>query len=165
MDTEVFPLMGYYAQQCYEQSWQRILVHMCKNISRAYTRRELQGFRACMQWGAGVQVWSVVSDSLRPHRLQPAGLLCPWGFSRQECWSRLPFPPPEDLPHPEIKPHFLHLLHCRRILYRWDPREAPVTLKVLYWICRIQCPFEGISKILKRTSSEEVLLGRTLKQC
>ena len=27
---------------------------------------------------------SVVSDSLRPHGLQPARLLCPWGFSRQE---------------------------------------------------------------------------------
>ena len=27
---------------------------------------------------------SVVSDSLRPHRLLPARLLCPWGFSRQE---------------------------------------------------------------------------------
>ena len=26
------------------------------------------------------------------------------GFSRQECWSRLPFPPPGDLPDPGIKP-------------------------------------------------------------
>ena len=25
-------------------------------------------------------------------------------FSRQEYWSRLPFPPPEDLPDPRIKP-------------------------------------------------------------
>ena len=30
---------------------------------------------------------SVVSDYLRPHGLQPARLLCPWGFSRQEYWS------------------------------------------------------------------------------
>ena len=35
---------------------------------------------------------SVVSDSLRPHGLQPARLLCPWGFSRQEHWSELPCP-------------------------------------------------------------------------
>ena len=30
----------------------------------------------------------------------------PWsmGFSRQEYWSGLPFPPPEDLPDPEIEP-------------------------------------------------------------
>ena len=26
------------------------------------------------------------------------------GFSRQECWSALPFPSPGDLPQPGIKP-------------------------------------------------------------
>ena len=26
------------------------------------------------------------------------------GFSRQEYWSGLPFPPPGDLPDPEIEP-------------------------------------------------------------
>ena len=26
------------------------------------------------------------------------------GFSRQECWSRLPFPSPGDLANPGIKP-------------------------------------------------------------
>ena len=31
------------------------------------------------------------------------------GFSRQEYWSGLPFPPPGDLPHPEIKPRSLAL--------------------------------------------------------
>ena len=29
------------------------------------------------------------------------------GFSRQEYWSRLPFPPPGDLPDPGIEPAFL----------------------------------------------------------
>ena len=47
---------------------------------------------------------SVVSSSLRSHGLQPARLLCPWGFSRPECWGGLPGPPPGDLPHPGIKP-------------------------------------------------------------
>ena len=28
----------------------------------------------------------------------------PKGFSRQEYWSALPFPPPGDLPHPGIEP-------------------------------------------------------------
>ena len=28
------------------------------------------------------------------------------GFSRQECWSGLPCPPPLDLPDPEIKPGY-----------------------------------------------------------
>ena len=43
---------------------------------------------------------SVMSDSLRPHGLQPATLFCPWGFSRQEYWSRFPCPPAGDLPNP-----------------------------------------------------------------
>ena len=30
------------------------------------------------------------------------------GFSRQEYWSGLPFPSPEDLPNPGLKLHFLH---------------------------------------------------------
>ena len=30
---------------------------------------------------------SVIPDSLWPYRLETAGLLCPWGFSRQEYWS------------------------------------------------------------------------------
>ena len=45
-----------------------------------------------------------MSDSLWPHGLQPSRLLCPWGFSRLEYWSGLPFPPPEDPPNPGIKP-------------------------------------------------------------
>ena len=39
---------------------------------------------------------------LRPHRLEPARLLCPWAFSRQEHWSGLPCPPPGNLPNPGI---------------------------------------------------------------
>ena len=45
----------------------------------------------------------VVSYSLQPHGLEPARLLCPWGFSRQEYWSGLSCPPPRDLPNPGIK--------------------------------------------------------------
>ena len=36
------------------------------------------------------------------------------GFSWQESWRGLPFPPPGDLPNPGIKPC---LLHCRQNLY------------------------------------------------
>ena len=42
--------------------------------------------------------------TLRPRGLQPARLLCPWGFSRKEYWRGLPCPPPGDLPNPGIKP-------------------------------------------------------------
>ena len=41
---------------------------------------------------------SVMSNSLRPHRLQTTRLLCPIELSRQEYWSRLPFPsPPKEI--------------------------------------------------------------------
>ena len=49
---------------------------------------------------------SVVSNSLRPHGVYPAGLLCPWEFSKQENWSELPFPSPGDLPDQVIEPRF-----------------------------------------------------------
>ena len=40
------------------------------------------------------------------------------GFSRQEYWNRLPFPPPGDLPNPEIEPTFLMSPSIgRRVLY------------------------------------------------
>ena len=41
------------------------------------------------------------------------------GFSRQEYWSGLPFPPPGYLSDPGIRmePDLLCLLHCRWILY------------------------------------------------
>ena len=38
-----------------------------------------------------------MSDSLGPHGLQPAMLLCPWEFPKQEYWSWLPFPSSGDL--------------------------------------------------------------------
>ena len=47
---------------------------------------------------------SAVSDSLQSYGLWPARLLCPWGFSRQEYWSGLPFPSPGDLSNPGVKP-------------------------------------------------------------
>ena len=49
---------------------------------------------------------SVVSNSLGSHGLQPSRLLCPWGFSRQEYWSTLPYPPPGNLPNLGIEPRF-----------------------------------------------------------
>ena len=60
--------------------------------------RKSQNWRCC-----AVLSHSVVSNSLRPHGLQPVRLLCPWGFSRQEYWNGLPCPPPGDLPNSWIK--------------------------------------------------------------
>ena len=49
-------------------------------------------------------VVSVVYNSLRPHGLYSARLLCPWGSSRQEHWSVLPFSSP-------LFPHNMYLKH------------------------------------------------------
>ena len=45
-------------------------------------------------------ITSVVFDSLQPHGLYLARLLCPWYSSGQEYWRGLPFPSPENLPNP-----------------------------------------------------------------
>ena len=43
------------------------------------------------------------------------------GFSRQEYWSGLPFPSPEDLPNQGSNPD---LLHCSRFFTIWATRES-----------------------------------------
>ena len=42
--------------------------------------------------------------------MQPARLICPWGFSRQEYWSGLQCPSPGDLPNPRTEPRSPALL-------------------------------------------------------
>ena len=51
----------------------------------------------------GCSVVSVASDSVTPWTAAHQGLLS-MGFSRQEYWSELPYPPPGDLPDPGIEP-------------------------------------------------------------
>ena len=48
-------------------------------------------------------VCSVMFNSLWPYGQAPLSM----EFSRQEYWSRLPFPTPMNLPDPGIKPTFL----------------------------------------------------------
>ena len=57
-------------------------------------------------WGLHVCVWCrVVCNSLRPHGLHIAHQVpLSMGFSRQEYWSGLPFPPLGDLSGPGIEP-------------------------------------------------------------
>ena len=55
------------------------------------------------------------------HQAPPLSL----GFSRQEHWSRWPFPPPGDLPNPGSNPRLLRLLH-------WQMDSLP--------LCHHMCP-------------------------
>ena len=54
-----------------------------------------------------------------PTLFNPMGCNLPMGFSRQEYWSRLPCPPPGDLPDPGIKPRSLSL-------QQWQANSLPL---------------------------------------
>ena len=63
----------------------------------------------CMLW------CSVISGSLQPHGLWHARLLCPWIFSRQECWVGCHFLFQRMFPTQGSNTHFLFLLHWKVI--------------------------------------------------
>ena len=67
--------------------------------------------RCCFSpWDMVISFFTVLCSSAQSCRL----FVTPWtvahqaplsvGFSRQECWSGLPCPPPGNLPNPEIEP-------------------------------------------------------------
>jgi len=46
------------------------------------------------------------------------------GFSRQEYWSGLPYPPPGDLPDPGIKPvSLMSTCNGRQALHHWCQQD------------------------------------------
>ena len=53
------------------------------------------------------------------------------GFSRQEYWKGLPFPPPGDLPNPRDQTcHLSHPLHCRQIIYHLSQKSKAAAKKM-----------------------------------
>ena len=66
-----------------------------------------------------------MSDSLRHRVLQPARVLCPWDFPRQEYCSGLPFPTPADLPDSGSNLCLLQLLHCSYTGYTFQVNSLP----------------------------------------
>ena len=68
-----------------------------------------------------------------PVDCSPPGSLS-MGFSRQEYWSKLPFPSPGDLPDPGIQPTSRVFCTGRRILYHCASWEAQlVESQVVWW--------------------------------
>ena len=63
-----------------------------------------------------------MSDSMWPHGLLTAGLLCPWNSPGRNTGVSLPFHAPGDLPYPGIE---LDLLSCRQILYFLSHQGSP----------------------------------------
>ena len=77
---------------------------MCLRIQRLNVSKMSIPPKLIYRFNTYMLICSVVSNSLRPHGLQPARLLCPWNFSRQEYCSELPFSSSGDLPSPGTEP-------------------------------------------------------------
>ena len=58
------------------------------------------------------------------------------GFSRQECWSGLPCPPPGDLPDPGIEPKCVKMEITGNIkIYKDTEQLEPLyTLKTVFYL-------------------------------
>ena len=57
------------------------------------------------------------------------------GFPWQEYWSRLPFPPPRDLPNPGIKPVSLLSTALAGRFFTTEPPEKPLIKYFLIKVC------------------------------
>ena len=78
------------------------------------------------------------------------------GFSRQEYWSRLPFPPPEDLSDQGWNPRLLCLMHYSQILNPLSHLGSQLYLQMQKHICKfsylisfgknIKTDFQGASE-------------------
>ena len=69
---------------------------------------------------------SIMSDPVWHHGLKPARNFME--FSRQEYWSGLPCPPPENFPNPGNRTQVSCI--CWWIIYKWATREAPNSVLV-----------------------------------
>ena len=65
-----------------------------------------------------------ISSSLKPYELQPTRLFCPWDFPAKNTGMGCHVLLQGIFLTQGLNPHFLRLLHCRWILYRWVTREA-----------------------------------------
>ena len=97
-----------------------MLVGNCKQRKMTYQTKDttttgsliIQGQKQVLQdkraWFSQLHVCMLSHFScvqlLQPYGLQPARVLCPWGFSRQEYYRELPCLPPGDLPDPGSNP-------------------------------------------------------------
>ena len=81
------------------------------------------------------------------------------GFSRQEYWSRLPCPPPGDLPDPGIKPRSLTLLHWQTGSLPLVPPRKPQGLSLSLYEKRETRASGGQASAQDSTGSPEETYG------
>ena len=106
---------------CHQQVRDTFICHYCY---QSYFLPTTGQNRALKNRVRAVCAGSVVSDSLRPHGLQPMRLSS-MEFSQQEYWSRLPFPSPGDLPNQEPQPCLWCRLHWQVDSLPLAPPEKP----------------------------------------
>ena len=102
-----------------------------------------------------------MSDSLRPHGLQPTRLLCPWDFPGKSTGVGVPLPSPGDLPDPGIEPRSpalqadalpselkgLAVQGTLKSLLQHHSSKASILLHSAFFIVQISHPFMTIGKI------------------
>ena len=81
---------------------------------------------------------SVVSDSLRPHGLQPVRLLSPWDSPGKNTGVGCCTLFQEIFPTQGSNPRLVWFLHCRWILCHWPIVEAPASptppFRLSWWV-------------------------------
>ena len=86
----------------------------------------------------------VVSDSATLWTVVPQAPLS-MGFSRQEYWSGLPFPPPGDLPDPGIEPKSsMAAALTGRFFTTEPPRAGLATFNSILFLLHMKKPGEGM---------------------
>ena len=90
------------------------------NITKCVHRRERSSwFNKNKEVKSLSRIWLFVTPWTVAYHAPPS-----MGFSRQEYWSGLPFPLPEDLPDPGIEPGSPT---CRQMLYHLSHQGSPKT--------------------------------------
>ena len=106
-------------------NWIQNLQNSFLNLLEIFTRgHEDYNLYTCMHACMLNYVWFFATP-WTPAQQAPLSM----GFSRQDYWSRLSFPPPGDLPNPGIEPMSPASPSLQANLYLWATWASKVTLK------------------------------------
>ena len=115
--------------------------------------RSLTSRCVCVSVGTHVCLCSVVSDSfVTPQTVARQGPLF-MGFSWQDYWSGLPFPPSEELPHPGVQPAsptslalavgFFTTITTREAAPKWKESESHSVVSDSLWSPGLSSPWNS----------------------
>ena len=84
------------------------------------------------------------------------------GFSRQEHWSRLPCPPPGDLPHPGIEPTSLMSLALAGGFFTTSATEEALRINTDPWCSQRAAPLREQKAVARKEWPAAWALGELL---